>query len=170
MFQSLFKDYNLSDYLSISMLHTELIRFNPSSRITTFRTGGQGDPLQLALRSFNPSSRITTFRTQMRAGFSFGWRRVSTPLQGLQPFGQAGDSLWTIARSFGFQSLFKDYNLSDLAQENLPRPSIAWFQSLFKDYNLSDPSLPVMPIGSSLLFQSLFKDYNLSDVTFQSTW
>ena len=88
-FQSLFKDYNLSDVMlkgqdmiprkkcvSIPLQGLQafglafvgsrggsvMLGFNPSSRITTFRT----DTLvatQALYTGFNPSSRITTFRT-----------------------------------------------------------------------------------------------------------
>jgi len=38
VFQSLFKDYNLSDEKVTSFLESLAGSFNPSSRITTFRT------------------------------------------------------------------------------------------------------------------------------------
>ena len=86
---------------------------------------------------FNPSSRITTFRTKNKEVVA--WRVID-----------------------GFQSLFKDYNLSD--EEVIDWMATQyWFQSLFKDYNLSDISRVKVGGGDWYSFQSLFKDYNLSD-------
>ena len=62
--------------------------FNPSSRITTFRTSVPPTSTSTCVPCFNPSSRITTFRTQgRRRGHPSPQNQVSIPLQGLQPFG-----------------------------------------------------------------------------------
>ena len=87
-FQSLFKDYNLPDYHS-------------------------GNPESDEYSScFNPSSRITTFRTPNDAFALRELLLVSIPLQGLQPSGRS--EVPSQRGSFErFQSLFKDYNLPD---------------------------------------------------------
>ena len=119
-------------------------------------------------KGFNPSSRITTFRTRLRRKGKFEvYMKVSIPLQGLQPFGR--ESLrGQRATKDAFQSLFKDYNLSDTYTATSTRPlmvvsiplqglqpfgrnpwlrrpykGMQWFQSLFKDYNLSDLGIRV---------------------------
>ena len=62
---------------------------------------------------FNPSSRITTFRTNRGEDYATKTTSVSIPLQGLQPFGPSSVNSLT-SGMLSFQSLFKDYNLSDL--------------------------------------------------------
>ena len=161
MLQSLFKDYNLSDQEHQDGEQSCLSRFNPSSRITTFRTSAEGEnrsgakevsiPLQglqpfglfspkqkgKTLKRFNPSSGITTFRTAATVRRVVPELIVSIPLQGLQPFGRKPKNrglspqkdvsiplqglqpfglnrvVEQVAKGFEFQSLFKDYNLSD---------------------------------------------------------
>ena len=118
----------------------------------------------MAVYRFNPSSGITAFRTEAFIGLPLEAYHVSIPLQGLQPFGRAEARDWKariiyqvsiplqglqpfglfrgdadVARRFdGFQSLFRDYSLSDPVRDGKLAVDLTEFQSLFRDYSLSD--------------------------------
>ena len=137
--------------------------FNPSSGITAFRTREPDiEPADLT-KGFNPSSGITAFRTKRQKAFDKARDRV-------------------------FQSLFRDYSLSDTQAGLRIRHVRHGFQSLFRDYSLSDPRPSPNPMASLTrfnpssgitafrtrswgdglcpgrgVFQSLFRDYSLSD-------
>ena len=138
MFQSLFKDYNLSDAAGASSargakyVSIPLQGLQPFGRLGVPFPGHPWLGVSIPLQGLQPFGRTglglfsgrmlqVSIPLQRLQPFELGWLKsgyatrniVLIPLQGLQPFG-----LWKYGDRDGykqaeFQSLFKDYNLSD---------------------------------------------------------
>jgi len=93
--------------------------------------------MRYVLSGFNPSSGITPFRTNLAQIHSQGKILVSIPLQGLPPFGLLNLLLWGFPYNLSFNpsSGITPFRTRRRACE----PFFGFeFQSLFRDYPLSD--------------------------------
>ena len=138
LFQSLFRDYNLSDPWEWGGCKPPRLGFNPSSRITTFRTTMPSTGSRSAGPiGFNPSSRITTFRTSS-SGSSTSSAICFNPSSRITTFRTPGVRLAhpLAERRFNPSSRITTFRIGCLpGNHSSANPP---FQSLFKDYNLSN--------------------------------